>query len=345
MQNQKFQIQKVGIIGEGKMGTAIFNYLLNFPVKLIWACSRDAVTEKLIKQFGKKIRRLKDAGIIDHQRFDDLTQTPITSQLTDLHDCDLIIEAIPEIMELKRDLFVKLDQIVKPEAIFTSNSSSVVPSAMAPPGNRIGQFAGLHFFYPVSLKNIVEFTVMTSTSANTIAMVESFLDNIDRRFITLDENNSFILNKIFLDFQNESFLIVNAGKCTQLQLDQLVKKYIFPFGVFDFCDSVGIDTMLTSIQNYTRGYPNKEYYSSLISALQHLLEQGKFGVKSQEGFFKYPMGEILVEEPINAVEIVENLRQTWISSSKRFTAEAHIPVDVANYAIREYFALTKGPFD
>ncbi len=343
--NSKSNIQKVGIVGQGKMGSGIFNYLLDFNFDLVWVCSSNADTDKLNKQFVKKIKRLLNAGIIDHQRFDWLMRTSITPNLDDLQYCDLIIEAVPEIPELKKGLFLQLDQIVQPEAIFTSNSSSIHPSELSPPGNRSGLFAGLHFFYPVPLKNIVEFTLTANTTINTTATVESFLESIHRRFIILDEQSSFMLNKIFLDVQNEAFMIVQTGHCSQFQMDQLVRKYLFPFGVFDFCDSVGIDTMLASIRNYTRGYPHKEHFSALISALQRLVNEGKFGVKSQEGFFKYPIKEIPAEEPVNTAEIVEHLRQTWLTSSKQFTARAHIPIDDANYAIREYFDLPKGPFE
>jgi 3-hydroxyacyl-CoA dehydrogenase/radical SAM superfamily enzyme YgiQ (UPF0313 family) len=339
------KIQKIGIIGEGKMGSAIFNYLLDFNFDLVWICSSDADTDKIIRQFGKRIKRSMEAGIIDRQRLDVLMQTPITKNVVELNDCDLIIEAIPEILDLKRNLFNQLDTIVKADSIFTSNSSSINPSALAPPGGRKVHFAGLHFFYPVPFKNIVEFTITPETSNQTITAVEEFLHAIGRRSITLDEKNSFILNKIFLDFQNEAYRIVLAGNCTHAQIDQLVKKHFFHFGVFDFCDSVGIDTMLASIQNYTRDYPHKDYYGSFITALNDLALAGKFGVKSQEGFYTYPNEGVTDEFPAGSDGIVEHLRQTWLSASKRYTAQSHLPIEDMNWAIKEYFSLEKGPFE
>jgi len=339
------RIRKAGIIGQGKMGTGIFNYLLDFGLELVWVCSPGADTDKIYRQFAKRTQRSLDTGIIDQQRFDQRMKTTISRNYTDMYNCDLVIEAVPEIIELKKDLFFHLDKIVKPEAIFTSNSSSINPSEMVPPGNRIGKFAGLHFFYPVSLKNIVEFTVTNVTAGETITRIESFLDEIGRRFITLDEKNSFMLNKIFLDFQNEAFLIVQAGNCTYLQMDQLVKTNIFPFGVFDFCDSVGLDTMLSSIRNYTHNYPHQGYFAGLLKTLTDMVSQGRLGIKSREGFYKYPMEELPVDIPVNASDIIDHLRQIWLSSSKRFTALAHIPIDDANHAIREYFNVDKGPFE
>jgi len=343
--NPVIRIQKVGVIGEGKMGSGIFNYLLDFDLDLVWVCSAEADVDKISRQFGKKIKRALDAGIIDQARFEHLHNTMISKDLTSARDCDLIIEAIPEILEMKKNLFAQLDGIVNPEAIFASNSSSINPSEMAPESHRAGKFTGIHFFYPVPLKNITEFTITGNTTGETITAVESFLHYIQRRFIMLEEKNSFLLNRIFLDFQNEAFLIVQSGRCSYLQMDQLVKDNLFSFGIFDFFDSVGLDTMLSSIRNYTKDYPHKSYYSKLIETLSELVSIGKLGMKTQAGFYKYPLEEIVAEPPADAGEIVDHLRKTWLSSAKRFTALAHLPIDDANYAIREYFDITKGPFE
>ena len=337
-------ISKVGIIGEGKMGTGIFNYLLDFNYELVWICSPVADTEKINRQFGKKIKRSLDAGIIDQSRFDKLIQTHISKNPGDLHDCDLVIEAIPEIAAVKKELFLTLDHLVKPGAIFTSNSSSINPSEITPPGDRGFQFSCLHFFYPVQLKNIAEINTTKKTNGSTVIALESFLQSIQRHFITLDERNSFVLNKIFLDIQNEAYLIVKADHCSVPQMDHLVRQTLFSFGIFDFCDSVGIDTMLASVTNYTRDYPHRDYYASFIAGLNKLVMEGKFGIKSQEGFYKYPMEEVLINDFPASDSIAEHLRQTWLSASKRFAAQTHLPIEDMNRAIKEYFGTENGPF-
>ena len=343
--NNELKINKVGIVGQGKMGAGIFHYLLDFQLDLVWVCSPQADTDKLIRQFAKRVKRSLDAGIIDNLRFETLTGTVITKDPAALHDCDLVIEALPENLELKKRLFLQLDEIVKPEAIFASNSSSINPSEIAPEGRRAGQFTGLHFFYPVSIKNIVEFTYSENTTAETIAAVGSFLNRIDRRYIKLDAKNSFILNRIFLDVQNEALIIVNSGNCSYLQMDHLVKDNLFPFGVFDFCDSVGLDTMLSSILNYTRSYPDKLHYSLMIETLSALVAQGRLGIKTQSGFFDYPAEAFTGEAPANADEIIDHLRETWQSSAMRMTVSANISAEDANFAIMEYFDITTGPFE
>ena len=338
-------IQKVGIIGEGKMGSGILNYLLDFNYDLVWVCSPGADAGKIKRQLDKKIKRSLDAGIIDQMQYEKHLVTSVSSGLTVLTDCDLIIEAVPEIVELKKSLFSQLDNIVKSTTIFASNSSSIKPSEMAPIGDRSGKFTGLHFFYPVSLKNIVELTISPDTTEQTLEIAKSFLTSIRKRFITLEEQAGFILNRIFLDIQNEAFLIVQSGQCTCLQMDQLVKKYLFPFGIFDFCDSVGLDTMLSSIENYTKHYQDKSSYKQFIAALFSLVSQGNLGVKTRQGFYRYPLEETVVDEPASAAEIVSHLHRTWVSASARFAAQAKITTEDANFAVLEYFDVSKGPFE
>ncbi|MCK9422855.1 MAG: 3-hydroxyacyl-CoA dehydrogenase family protein [Bacteroidales bacterium] len=338
-------IQKTGIIGEGKMGSGIFNYLLDFDLELTWICSKEADIGKIQKQFGKRINRSLEVGIIDENKYRSLQKTIISREISDLYQCDLIIEAIPEDIGLKRSLFEQLHPVINPGCIFASNSSSINPSILSTPDLRQDKFIGLHFFYPVALKNIVEFTVTAQTSSTTRSLIHSFLDKIQRFYLTLNERNSFILNKLFLDVQLEAILIVNEGHCSYQQMDEIIKKHMFPFGVFDFMDSVGIDTMLVSIGNYITGYPNKSYYEPLVSKLQELVREGKLGMKTGEGFYKYPLEPTPTNEPLETAGIAEHLYQSWYSAVKRFTAQSHIPIGDMNFAVKEYFGLEKGPFE
>jgi len=338
-------IRKVGIVGEGKMGSALLNYLTGFDLELSWACSREADIERIRKQYGKRINRLLEAGIIDINKHLALRQTTISHELYDLNGCDLIMEAIPENEEQKRLLFATLDPLVNQDCIFASNSSSIKPSLISPSSHRQEKFTGLHFFYPIGFKNIVELTVLPETSSRTILKTEAFLNAIQRFFLTLDEKNSFILNKIFLDFQMTAFEIVKKGYCNFRQMDELVKKDLFAFGVFDFMDGVGLDTMLVSIQNYISGYPHKSWYEPLVLQLQEMVGQGKLGMKTGEGFFHYPLDPIQEAEWQDTGAISEHLRQTWFSAVKRFTAQSHLPIGDINFAVKEYFGLLKGPFE
>ncbi|MEI6683638.1 MAG: 3-hydroxyacyl-CoA dehydrogenase family protein [Bacteroidota bacterium] len=334
---------KVGIIGAGKMGSGIFYFLISQPFELVWICSERTNLEKITKQFAKRIRRALETGTIDKARYDALVLTPVTPDLAALQDCDLVIEAITENLEEKQKLFGEIDRIIHKEAILTSNSSSINPSALLPGNDGLRQVAGLHFFYPVQVVDIVEITLPSGLTAGSVKKLESFLKTIGRSHITLDEQNSFILNRIFLEVQNAAFRIVKDGSCTFEQMDQLVKSNLFPFGIFDFCDAVGLDTMVIAIRNYTREYPQKAPYEEFIAALEKLVAAGKLGVKTHEGFYRYPLTDHTVEPPEYADDIEEHLRHTWLSACERFTASLPVPQQGMTHAIEEYFGISQDP--
>ncbi|HNX87227.1 MAG TPA: 3-hydroxyacyl-CoA dehydrogenase family protein [Bacteroidales bacterium] len=337
-------MERIGIIGEGKMGSGIFNYLLDRDFTLVWNCSEVADVEKIRKQFEKKLTRWLSTGLIDTGKHHLLEQTIISKDSSVLTDCDLLIEAIPENLPMKRELFARLDGFVKPSCIFTSNSSSINPSLISSATGRKGQFAGLHFFYPVVLKNIVELILPAEATPSTVNGLEKFLEKAGKLTLPLDEKNSFILNRIFLDVQVEAYRLVVENLCSYRQMDELIKSRLFDFGIFDFMDHVGIDTMLSSVRNYTAGQSGISWYMPLIIKLEQLMEQGFTGKKSGRGFYLYPQEETPVAIPQKADLLEDHLRQTWIASSRRYAARAHIPLDVMNLAICEYFGVKQGPF-
>ncbi len=336
-------MNKIGIIGHGKMGSGIFNYLVDFDFGLVLLVGPEADTDKIQKQLHRRIRRSIDAGIMEEKQGKRIKQTPISMDPTVLADCDLVIEAIPENLALKVKLFSDLDNIVKPACIFASNSSSINPSLLSPGNDRSDKTIGLHFFYPVAMKNIVEFTTSLHTSANTVEVVSSFLRKIHKDFLLLDDQNSFLLNRIFLDFQNEAYHLVTQEKCSMEQMDQLVREHFFPFGVFDFCDSVGIDTMLNSVKNYVENYSDTAYYQPFVSKLENLCHQGRYGLKTNAGFYDYPSANTATLHPEALSEIVSHLRLTWLNSVRRFAASANLPADQMNDALVAYFDIDKGP--
>jgi 3-hydroxybutyryl-CoA dehydrogenase len=346
------KLTTIGIIGEGKMGTNLFYYLLDFDFTLVWIGSAEADPEKLKKNLLKKIGRLLENGLISEEKHEFLkNNTIISSQVQDLAGCDLVIEAITENASLKRRVFKAMDPVLRVDAILASNSSSVYPQELLPSCVRKRNFVGIHFFYPVALKNIVEFITTEYTSWQTRETVEHFLQSINRKFLVLDEQHGFILNKIFLDFQNEAYLIVREGKVTTEQMDEIVKQHFFPSGVFEFIDSVGIDVMLASVMNYVRDYPQKDYFDPFVRHLQSLADAGKLGQKTQQGFYSWPKelpGEpLFIEDSSVQVlisEIIKRLSFTYISSAKRFAMQSKCDVEALNSALIEYFGTDKGPF-
>jgi len=330
-------LKNIGIIGEGKMGTNLLYYLLDMDFSLTWICSPEADVEKLRRNLSKRLGRSLEAGIIDEDRFKSiLRHIQISNALEDVASCELIIEAITENLKAKQELFRLLDMIAHPGCIFTSNSSSIKPSLLVPSENRKEKFAGLHFFYPIALKDIAEVILTQETSKETLEQITSFMGSIRRRFILLEEKDSFILNRIFLYFQNEAFLLVKEKKASLQQIDRIVRERFFPTGVFDFFDSVGLDIMLASVQNYSKDDPAEERFHPLIAQLQELVSKGRLGAKTKGGFY----GEgISVDpgHPENDAEIVAKLQESYAHAFRWFCHSSGIPSEELKTAMDEYF--------
>jgi len=319
------------------MGTNLLYYLIDLDFNLTWICSQEADPDKLRRNFNKRLVRTLEAGIIDEGRFKSiLERVNISNTLDDASSCELIIEAINENTRAKQNLFRILDTKVNPGCIFTSNSSSINPSILIPSESRKHKFAGLHFFYPIALKNIVEVILTPESSTNTRNELISFLKIIHRRFLLLEEKNSFILNRIFLHFQNEAFLLVNEKKASIQQIDRIVREQFFPMGVFEFFDSVGLDIILASVINYSKDDPAKEHYYPLIEQLQELVSKGWLGLKTKGGFYFEGISSD-PGNPENDIEIISRLKASYKFAFDRSCESSGIPAKELKSAMDEYF--------
>jgi len=207
---------------------------------------------------------------------------------------------------------------------------------------------GLHFFYPVKLKNIIEIIRTKDTSGAVINTVKAFCDHIEKKYLLQDEKNAFILNRLFLEVQNEAFRICNQNNLPYGPVDSIVETYLFPEGIFRFFDQVGNDVMLQSIVNYTQ--QNPQPYKALIDKLEDMCSKNQLGVKTKEGFYHYN-GETK-ERPADAEELSEEqmkvilyeLKKTYIAAAKNIVSEGICGHDMLEFAAREYLNSDKGPF-
>jgi len=330
-------VKNIGIIGEGKMGTNLLYYLLDMDFNLTWICSQESDPEKLERTLNKRLTRTLEAGIIDEKRLHDIQQQiTISKRPEDLAGCDLIIEAINEEIQAKHSLFQVLDSVASPDCILTSNSSSINPSDLVPSERRKDKFAGLHFFYPIALKNIVEVIKTPDTSKETIKKITSFLGTIHRDFLLLEEKDSFILNRIFLYFQNEAFLLAKENKASILQIDRIVKDHFFPIGVFEFFDSVGLDIMLSSIKNYSKYDPVPEQFHPLILQLEEHVSNGRLGVKKNGGFYREGISDDQ-GKPENDTQIINKLMDSYKLAFNNLCNSSSITAKELKIAMDEYF--------
>ena len=254
-------MQKIGIIGSGKMGQDIFNYLNNFDIQLVWFVRNAEKKEKIKKSYLKKLNRQLKHQLISHEKFDHKKNNQITNALGDLKNCDLIIETIIEDQKAKIDLFSELKSIIQPTCAVVSNSSSILPSYLSvnlP-------VAGMHFFYPVAFKNIVELILPDNYDSDKLEMLRSFLSSINKKYVIQDERSVFLLNRFLLDLQVKAFHFAIEQNIPLPIVDQVSQNIIPDFGLFEMMDHVGLNTMLYSIKNYAQMENQPEKYKTLLA--------------------------------------------------------------------------------
>lgn len=338
-------ITHVGIIGEGRMGTNLFHYISGFSYEMRWIVSPDADVDKLRRTWSKKVLRNLNADIIDGATTDRLNRAVITTDTEALCDCGLVIEAIPEEIALKKRLFTRLESIVTPDCILASNSSSILPSLLVPSEKKASSVIGLHFFYPVALKNIVELVVTKQTSPEVITTAKVFLSDIGRRYFLQPEDHAFLFNRIFLEFQSAVWKMVADGLFSAKQMDQLVHQRFFPLGVFECFDAVGLDVMLPAIRHYSVDFPSGTDHTALIGTLESMVADGRLGVKSGTGFFDYThetdTGEdlLLNVSPDTLAQAEEHLRMILHDAIEQFSRGLPDSIEEISAGLREYLGM------
>ena len=338
-------ITHVGIIGEGRMGTNLFHYISGFPYEMRWIVSPDADVDKLRRTWSKKVLRNLNADIIDEATADRLNRAVITTAPEILGDCGLVIEAIPEETALKKSLFTRLEPIVTPDCILASNSSSILPSLLVSSEKKAASVIGLHFFYPVALKNMVEMIVTKQTSPEVITNTKVFLSDIGRKYFLQPEDHAFLFNRIFLEFQSAAWKMVADGLFSAKQMDQLVHQRFFPLGVFECFDAVGLDVMLPAIRHYSVDFPSGTDHAALIATLESMVAEGRLGVKSGIGFFDYPdetdTGEDQLQNisPKTLSQAEKHLRTILCDTLEQFSRGLPDSAEKISAGLREYLGM------
>ena len=257
-------IQKVGIVGSGKMGTDIFNYLSDFNYDLVWFILLDDERESLQKSFIKKLNRKRKHGLIDDKEFNHKSNFKLTSDFFSFASCDLIIESIVEDEKIKKQVISEIEKHVSSECILVSNSSSILPSKLK---KTIPVF-GMHFFYPISFKNTVELIIPDNSDETRIHILKDFLIQINKQIFIQDEKNAFLLNRFLLQLQIKAFAIQQEQSLSYQQFDLISKEIIPDYGLFEMMDHVGHKTMYNSILNYSKMEEDQSKYYDLLEELK-----------------------------------------------------------------------------
>ncbi len=306
------KIEHIGIVGGGKMGTSIFNFLCQYNFKIIWYIRKNA--DKAEKKYHRKLKRSLKNKLISADEFDYMIHNHvIVDSVTKLTDADLIIECINENLLAKQSLISELFSIIRSDALVASNSSSFKPEILADEHNR-ARVVGLHFFYPVEIKHITELVLSNYNSEKDIQKIEEFLKSINKFYLIQNNESAFLLNRMMLKLQAAAYNYAVENKCTFEQIDAAAKQYLFPMGIFETMDHVGIDIIYQSAQNYIEDEEDKSIFLPLLNFMEQCIKENKLGIKTQQGFYNYTNTISVLETNDNNKKIAEFLIHSYQSA-------------------------------
>jgi 3-hydroxybutyryl-CoA dehydrogenase len=281
------EIQKVGVVGCGLMGSGIAQVaaMAGFPT-IVREVSEDLL-KKGLSSIGRSLAKFVEKGQVSaEQGSQALELLKPTTELSHFADCDLVIEAITENLELKRKTFAELDKIAKPEAIFASNTSSLSITEMMTATQRAPRFLGLHFFNPVPLMKMVE---VVETVATDPAVVQAGLDyarKVGKTPILTKDRAGFIVNRLLVPYLVDSIRALEEGFGSIEDIDNAMKLGCnHPMGPLTLSDFVGLDTTYYIAEILFNEYREKRFAPPPL--LKRMVMAGLLGRKSGKGFYDY----------------------------------------------------------
>lgn len=282
-------MKKIGILGRGTMASGIVQVFAQKDYDVVmWVRDVDPSEPRgSLKTVDKNLDRLvKKEKITREDKESILGKVDITTEYEDLKDCDLIVEAIAEDMDLKKETFKKLDELVKEDAILATNTSSLSITEIAKVTNRPDKIIGMHFFNPVPVMKLVEVIKGIGTSEETKDAIVELSKALGKTPVEVEEAPGFVVNRILIPMINEAVGILGDGVATAEDIDQAMKLGAnHPMGPLALADLIGLDICLAIMDVLYDEFKDSKYRAHPL--LRKMVRGGHLGRKTKRGFYDY----------------------------------------------------------
>ena len=280
-------IEKIAVLGAGQMGNGIAQVAACAGYSVVMIDIKQEYLEAGLAAIEKSLARLVAKERMTQTDADEaLAQVAVSTEKSAAADADLVVEAIPEIPELKFSIFAELDAICKPEAILASNTSSISINEIAAATNRPDKVIGMHFMNPVAIMRLVEIINGSETSEAVTAAVVEASERMGKTALACNDSPGFVSNRILCPMINEAILTLQEGVAEPEAIDGIMKLGMnHPIGPLALADLIGNDTVLHIMNVLHEGLGDDKYAPAPL--LIQMVKEGKLGRKSGSGFFDY----------------------------------------------------------
>jgi 3-hydroxybutyryl-CoA dehydrogenase len=280
-------IKKIGVLGCGQMGTGIMQVFAQAGYEVIGVGRGQERLEKVLTSIDKRLAGSVEKGKMTQDEKDSIMGRMSTSmKMEDLSDCDLIEEAVPEDLELKKRVFAELDRICKPETILGTNTSGLSVTDMAAATSRGDKLLGMHFHNPAPVMKLLELVRTIMTSDATIETVKKFGETLGKTVVVAPDIGGFIVTRLFTPFLLGAVLMLEAGFASRDEIDISMKMAVnHPMGPLEVIDFIGLDTELSIAETLYEETKDPKYAPPLL--LRKMVTAGWVGRKTGKGFYDY----------------------------------------------------------
>lgn len=280
---------KIAVIGAGVMGKAIVQYIAQFGFDIVWVEKNPFNFEKYIDgikaHYYKQARKNRISEDEKNRLLDNLSLVN-SSELAGIGDCNIVIEAITENIELKKDVLSKIAEIVPATCLITSNTSSLSIRKLAASTVNPTRVLGLHFFNPISAIKLVEVVKGATTSPEAISQALDFVNKIGKKPVIVNDSPGFIVNRLIIPMINEAIALLVEGVSTAVDIDKaMCLGANHPIGPLALADLIGNDVNLAIMETLHRETGDDKYRPH--PHLVKMVNDGLLGRKSARGFYKY----------------------------------------------------------